>query len=68
MYVDQNREGLDDPNLTVFQAITDGADEIDLGKRKVTITCTACSDSAMVAVRTTQLLLISCGRCACVWM
>ncbi|KAG5180573.1 ABC transporter ATP-binding protein [Tribonema minus] len=35
MYVDQNREGLDDPNLTVFQAITDGADEIDLGTRKV---------------------------------
>jgi hypothetical protein len=35
MYVDQNREGLDDPELTVFNAITDGADEIDLGGRKV---------------------------------
>jgi energy-dependent translational throttle protein EttA len=35
MYVDQNREGLDDATLTVYQAITDGADEIDLGKRKV---------------------------------
>ena len=35
MYVDQNRAGLDDENLTVYQAITDGADEIDLGKRKV---------------------------------
>mmetsp|Transcript_21282 Transcript_21282/g.37244 ORF Transcript_21282/g.37244 Transcript_21282/m.37244 type:complete len:559 (+) Transcript_21282:277-1953(+) len=33
MYVDQNREGLDDPNLTVFEAITDGAQEINLGKR-----------------------------------
>ena len=35
-YVDQNRAGLDDPELTVYQAICDGADEIDLGKRKVT--------------------------------
>mmetsp|Transcript_25619 Transcript_25619/g.33534 ORF Transcript_25619/g.33534 Transcript_25619/m.33534 type:complete len:643 (+) Transcript_25619:68-1996(+) len=33
MYVDQNREGLDDPDLTVFNAITDGAQEITLGKR-----------------------------------
>jgi energy-dependent translational throttle protein EttA len=38
MYVDQNREGLDDASLTVYQAITDGADEIDLGKRKVNTT------------------------------
>jgi ATPase subunit of ABC transporter with duplicated ATPase domains len=47
MYVDQNREGLDDASLTVYQAITDGADEIDLGKRKVnkqsTIMITSCS-------------------------
>ncbi|CAM9588805.1 unnamed protein product [Chrysoparadoxa australica] len=33
MYVDQNREGLDDKELTVFKAITDGAEEVQLGKR-----------------------------------
>ncbi|CAM9699467.1 unnamed protein product [Ascophyllum nodosum] len=35
MYVDQNREGLDDPELSVFQAVTDGADEITLGPRTI---------------------------------
>jgi sulfate-transporting ATPase len=35
MFVDQMREGLDDPSLSVFQAITDGADEIALGQRTV---------------------------------
>lgn len=35
MYVDQNREGLDDPELSVFQAVTDGADEITLGPRAI---------------------------------
>lgn len=35
MYVDQNREGLDDPGLSVFDAITDGADEIELGPRSI---------------------------------
>jgi len=33
MYVDQNREGLHNPAMTVFDAITDGAQEITLGKR-----------------------------------
>lgn len=35
MYVDQNREGLDDPNMSVFDAITDGAEEIQLGPRSI---------------------------------
>ncbi|CAM9185327.1 unnamed protein product, partial [Hapterophycus canaliculatus] len=35
MYVDQNREGLDDPELSVFDAVTDGADEINLGPRTI---------------------------------
>ncbi|CBJ27386.1 ABC transporter ATP-binding protein [Ectocarpus siliculosus] len=35
MYVDQNREGLDDPELSVFDAVTDGADEITLGPRTI---------------------------------
>ena len=35
MYVDQDREGLSDDKLTVFQAITDGADEIQLGSRSI---------------------------------
>src|SRR6476660_4108522 len=33
-YVDQSREALD-PNKTVFEAITGGNDEIELGKKKV---------------------------------
>ncbi|HEX3704910.1 MAG TPA: energy-dependent translational throttle protein EttA [Vicinamibacterales bacterium] len=33
-YVDQSRDALD-PNKTVFDEITDSADEIELGKRKV---------------------------------
>lgn len=35
MYVDQNREGLDDPELSVFDAVTDGAEEINLGPRTI---------------------------------
>ncbi|CAM9243708.1 unnamed protein product [Discosporangium mesarthrocarpum] len=35
MYVDQKREGLDDPDLSVFDAVTDGAEEIVLGSRSV---------------------------------
>lgn len=35
MYVDQNREGLDDPELSVYDAVTDGAEEINLGPRTV---------------------------------
>ena len=35
MYVDQNREGLDDPELSVFEAVTDGAEEINLGPRTI---------------------------------
>lgn len=35
MYVDQNREGLDDPELSVFDVVAEGADEIDLGPRTV---------------------------------
>lgn len=35
MYVDQNREGLDDPEMSVFDAVTDGADEITLGPRTI---------------------------------
>eukprot|EP00752_Nemacystus_decipiens_P015197 g13532.t1 len=35
MYVDQNREGLDDPELSVFDAVSDGADEINLGPRTI---------------------------------
>jgi len=33
-YVDQSRDGLE-PNKTVFEEITGGSDEIELGKRKV---------------------------------
>lgn len=35
MYVDQNREGLDDPDLSVYDAVTDGAEEIELGPRSI---------------------------------
>lgn len=35
MYVDQNREGLDDPELSVFEAVTNGAEEINLGPRTI---------------------------------
>lgn len=35
MYVDQNREGLDDPELSVFEAVTEGAEEINLGPRTI---------------------------------
>eukprot|EP00903_Cladosiphon_okamuranus_P008494 g8161.t1 len=35
MYVDQNREGLDDPELSVYDAVTDGAEEITLGPRTI---------------------------------
>lgn len=35
MYVDQNREGLDDPELSVYDAVTDGAEEINLGPRTI---------------------------------
>lgn len=35
MYVDQNRQGLDDPELSVFMAVTDGAEEVQLGARTV---------------------------------
>lgn len=35
MYVDQNREGLDDPELSVYDAVTDGAEEIELGPRSI---------------------------------
>lgn len=49
MYVDQNREGLDDPELSVYDAVTDGAEEITLGPRTVnryrmiSICCTCCT-------------------------
>lgn len=35
MYVDQNREGLDDPELSVYDAVTDGSEEIELGPRTI---------------------------------
>lgn len=35
MYVDQNREGLDNPELSVYDAVTDGAEEIQLGPRTI---------------------------------
>lgn len=35
MYVDQNREGLDNPELSVYDAVTEGAEEINLGPRTI---------------------------------
>ena len=35
MYVDQNRENLQDPNKTVYDVVSEGAEQIELGKRAV---------------------------------
>ena len=35
MYVDQNRENLQDPNKTVYDLVSEGAEQIELGKRAV---------------------------------
>ncbi|CAM9489792.1 unnamed protein product [Phaeothamnion confervicola] len=35
MYVDQNREGLSNPDATVYDVVAEGAHEITLGKRSV---------------------------------